>query len=143
MGYGNESMMGGVVGDAAGLATIPLQSVADKTSAYVLHPCTVHRICAMVTLAPTAVAAVVNLDRLPTPGAVAPQRTTIGSITIPIGTPAGKVVYKDIEPVDLDMGDTLTFALGVASTAGAAILAAILIPRAETPANQADAVKSV
>lgn len=141
MGYGSESVDGGILRDAAALATIPLQTPADKTTMYVLAPVTVLGIRALVTLAPTATAAVVALDRAPTPGS-GTGRTELGQITIPIGTAVGKVVYKDLAPVDVDMGDSLVFELLGASTAGAAILTALTIPRAESSANQADAVKS-
>jgi len=141
MGYGTESMLEGVVRDAASLATVPLQTPADKTVFHILHPMTVHRIVALVTLAPTAVDGVVALDRRVLTGSDT-GRVEIGRMTIPIGTPAGKVVYKDIDAVDLDMGDSLVFELITASTAGAAVLSAIMIPRAETPVNQTDAVKS-
>jgi hypothetical protein len=141
MGYGSESMQEGVVRDAASLATVPLQTPADKAIFHILHPATVHRIAALVTLAPTAVDGVVALDRRVLAGSDT-GRVEIGRITLPIGTPAGKVVYKDIDPVDLDIGDQLVFELITASTAGAAVLTAVMVPRAETPANQSDAVKS-
>jgi hypothetical protein len=141
MGYGSESMQEGVVRDAASMATIPLQTVADKAVFTILHPMTVMRIAALVTLAPTVTAGVVSLDRRVLAGSDT-GRVELGQMTIPVGTAAGKVVYKDIDPVDLDMGDQLVFELLTASTAGAAILTAVMIPRAETPANQADAVKS-
>lgn len=141
MGYGWESQEGIIVKEVALLATIATQTPADKGTSHVLGPATVLRITALVTLAPTATAAVVALDRRVTAGSDT-GRVELGRITIPVGTAAGKVVYKDIEPVDVDMGDQLVLELVTASTAGSAVFSYNYIPRAETPANQADAVLS-
>lgn len=141
MGYGSESMLGGLVRDATSLATIASQTPADKATIQVLHPMTVHRIAALVTVAPTVTDAIWALDRRVLTGSDT-GRVELGRITIPVGTAVGKVVYKEIGQADLDMGDSLIFELIQASTAGSMVLTAISIPRAETPVNQADAVLS-
>jgi len=142
MGYGTESMMGGLVERDAQGTPIPTQTPADKVTWDVLGPITVHRIAAVVTTAITVADAIIALDRRVLTGSDT-GRVELGRITIPVATGAiGKVFYKDIDPVDLDMGDQLVEELIQASTAGAVVFQPIWIPRAETPVNQPDAIKS-
>lgn len=141
MGYGYESQEGIVVKEVANLATIVMQTPADKAISHIMGPCTVGRLTALVTLAQTVTAAVVALDRRVLAGSDV-GRVELARITIPVGLAAGKEVYKDFDAVDLDMGDQLVIELITASTAGAAVVSFNYIPRAETPANQGDAVLS-
>jgi hypothetical protein len=141
MGYGWESRFGIVVSDAALQATIPTQTLADKGTLTCLGPITVLRLNALVTTAPTSTAAVIALDRRVT-YASDTGRVEVGRITIPIGTAIGKVVWKELDPTDIDIGDQLVWELVTASTAGAAILSVEWVPRSEHPLNWADSVKS-
>lgn len=141
MGYGSESKMGGLVPDAASLAAIALQTPADKSTWSVLEPATVLRVSCLVLTAITVADAIVAVDRRVLAGSDT-GRVEIGRLTIPSGTVAGKVVWKDLPATDLDMGDQLVLELIQASTAGGGILSIITIPRSETPMNQADAIKS-
>jgi hypothetical protein len=142
MGYGWESRFGLVVPDAVLQAAVLTQAPADKGALTCLGPVTALRINALVTVAPTATAAVVALDRRITYGSDT-GRVEIGRLTIPIGTAIGKVVWKELDPTDFDIGDQMVLELITASTAGAAILGVEFVPRSEHPLNWVDSVKSV
>ena len=141
MGYGWESRFGLVVPDAALNATIPTQAPADKGALTCLGPVTALRLNALVTLAPTATAAVIAVDRRVTYGSDT-GRVEVGRLTIPIGTAVGKVVWKELDPTDFDIGDQMMIELITASTAGSAIVSVEFVPRSEHPLNWGDSVKS-
>lgn len=62
----------------------------------------------------------------------------VTTLTLPDTTAVGKVVYKDITPIDLDPGDELKFAMANTGTSSAGICYAEVIPRPEVPANLTD-----
>jgi len=66
----------------------------------------------------------------------------VTTLTLPNTTAVGKLVYKDITPIDLDPGDQLKFALEDAGTSSAGYCYAVIIPRPEVPANLSDMVAS-
>lgn len=141
MGYAWESRLGMVTHDTALNAAIAMQSPADKGALTCTGPVTALRLCVLVTTAVTGTAAVLALDRRVTYGSDT-GRVEIGRITLPVGTAIGKVVWKELEPMDLDMGDQMVWELITASTAGGGVLSVEYIPRAEMPSNQPDAIKS-
>ena len=54
-------------------------------------------------------------------------------VTVPVGTAAGKVCYKNVTPHDLNPGDSISI-VG-SGTTGSGIAFMEVIPRPETPAN--------
>jgi len=57
-------------------------------------------------IAASTTAPVLTFRKRPTPGSSSSQ-STIGTLTLPDLTAAGKVVYKDVSPVNLEPGDTI------------------------------------
>ena len=67
----------------------------------------------------------------------------VTTLTIPDTTVAGKVLYKDLTPIDLNPGDQIEFATTQAGAqTGAGICFIEVIPRPEVPANLSDMVAS-
>ena len=71
---------------------------------------------------------------------------TCASLTIPTGTAAGKVVYKDLAPVEFFPGDELCFEhtvqTGDGTAAGAGFYDVIMDLEPEVPANESDMIAS-
>lgn len=74
--------------------------------------CSVKRLMFMVevVVAADTTAPVVEFNRRPTI-ASATGEVALGTLTIPDGTAAGAVIYKDIDPVNFEVGDELSFEL--------------------------------
>lgn len=62
---------------------------------------------------------VVNVYQRPTYGSTAGQ-VLIGALTIPAGTAAGKIVYKNVESFKILPGQQLAFNVGTAAAGGGA-----------------------
>lgn len=92
------------------------------------------------------VPAQVEFNKRPTYNSAAGE-ILIGTLTIPSGAVAGSVIYKDVPPVALEVGDELSFEHTVAASGGVPAGAgfygfvADLLP--QTPANEANMIKSV
>jgi hypothetical protein len=109
----------------------------------IFEPCTVVGFAAVVTtLINSTVPVVVALDRRVLTASDT-GRVEVARLSIPDTTAVGKVVYKLIDPVDLNVGDQLIAELiTAATTAGAGRYGALIRPRDEVMANQSDAVAS-
>lgn len=114
----------------------------------VMRSCVVRRIGFIVTtlVASNTQNAVVEFNRRPTPGSSSGE-VLLGQLTIPTGTAVGKVLYKNISPVRLQVGDALslehvTQATDSGSAAGAGFYMFELVDEPEYIANEADAVAS-
>ena len=110
--------------------------------------CRVKRIMFYVetTIAANTAAPVVTFRKRPTPGSSSGQ-STIGTLTIPDLTAAGKVLYKDVTPVLLEVGDSICFdhttqATDGTSAAGGGYYAFEADDDPEDPRNCADMVAS-
>lgn len=111
----------------------------------ILRPMTIVRIGALVSTAVVSTGGVViPFDRRILTGSDTGRVDAgIGTITIPAGTAAGKVVYKDITPVDVNVGDQIVPEVTTAATSsGAARYFFEGRDRHETPANQSDMIAS-
>ena len=129
------------------LAADVLTATGDHGEYVVLSPCSVRRIMAYVSTAvvgPTT-APVVTFRRRPTPGSATGQ-IDLGTLTVPTGTAVGKVVYKDVSPVKLDVGDSILITVSTAATggtpAGGAYYGFELELSPDDPRNQPDMVQS-
>jgi len=91
-------------------ATILTYSIERSSDVYSLR--------AVVYTAPTVTATVLTYTYQPTPGS-STGAVVLGTITIPVATAIGKVVYKDIKPVSLPEGGEIIVAVSTTSTAGA------------------------
>jgi hypothetical protein len=113
----------------------------------VLRRCRIRRLYFYVTEAvvATSVAPVVTF-RQRLAYAVTGSQVSLGTLTIPDTTAVGKVLYKNITPVVLNVGDTLcldnTTAGTGGSTAGKGIYGFELEDEPEQPANETDMVAS-
>lgn len=110
--------------------------------------CTIKRIRFHVTteIANDTIAAQVAFKKRPTPGS-STSSTTIGTLTLADATAVGKVVYKDVEPVVLNVGDSLCLEHTVQGTdgtlaAGAGYYSFELSDSPEALANESDLVAS-
>lgn len=62
--------------------------------------------------------ATLTYKRRPTPGS-AVDEVTLGTITVPAATAAGKLMYKNIDPVIVNAGESITYEVTSAATSGA------------------------
>lgn len=100
-----------------------------------------------VTVAANTQTPVVEFNRRPTYNSASGE-VLMGTLTIPTGTAAGKVVYKDINPINLYPGDEFSFehitqATDSGSAAGAGFYGFDLEEDPEYAGNQTNMVKSV
>lgn len=121
-------------------------AAVHTTSFGVTSQMKVKRIMCMITTAVVSnVTVVVAFKRYPTYGSSA-SATTIGSISIPTGTAAGKVVYKDVTPLQCNPGDQIvcevTTAAGGGGAAGNAFYSIEYAAMPEAAANQSDMIAS-
>jgi len=126
-------------------------TAGDKSLAFdVVEPIVVTRIGVMATVAydydTQTAEGQVAVDRRVAYGSDA-GRVELGVIKQADGTPAGTVLYKDINPVNCDVGDQLIAEVKVAATGGAGIAGDFKVffcyhHRAETDANQAEQTAS-
>lgn len=138
---------------------VPLASTAldaDDLTATGVHgeyvitkSCLVKRLVAAVTaaVAGSTTAPVITFKRRPTLGSAIGE-VSLGTITIPDGTAAGKVLYKELtQPVQFKVGEGLAIEVTTAATggvpAGNAVYDALVIDDPEVPANEANMVASV
>lgn len=150
MAYSEESLRGAIVpAGTAVLAADTISAAAAVHGEYLIGKrVKIKRLMFIVTTAVAAdtTAPVVEFNRRPTPGSSSGE-VQLGQLTIPDGTAAGKILYKDIDPVSLEAGDALalehvTQAVDGSAAAGAGyyMFEADLDP--EYVVNESDMVKS-
>lgn len=106
----------------------------------------VTRLMAIVTTAVVSTGAVVvKFWRRPTFGSTASQ-VLLGQLSIPAGTAAGKVLYKDISPTQVNPGEEISFEVTTAAAGGGAAGGAVyeleLSDSPEAGGNQANMIAS-
>jgi hypothetical protein len=105
---------------------------------YPFDPCTVYRVQAYVdVIADADITITITREAI-----LGGTSTAITTLTVPNTTAVGKVVYKDITPVDLSPGQVLKYVVSNSGTSTALILSAVVIPRAEMAANLGNMVAS-
>jgi len=121
---------------ASKTSTVDLSAVAVADVSHIcVDGCEVSRIQVLVTVAPTVTAPVVTFRKRPTVGSATGQ-SSLGTITIPVGTAIGTVVYKDISPSQFQPGDELLPDVTTAATVGSGIPSFVAHERPEYKANQ-------
>lgn len=133
MGYGYESKTVLVTADSN-------TDALKNTTKYIriLEPFTLMRVESLVTV-------VVDADMTLTwtwETIVGGTSTAITTTTVPNTTAVGKVVYKEVTPVDLSPGNVIKCVVSNTGTSTALQVAAVGIPRAEVPANMTNMVAS-
>ena len=121
-------------------------TAADHGEMICVKACTIKRLMFILvgelaggtTTAPTVV-----FKKRPTPLS-ATGETTLGTLTIPDATAIGKVVYKDITPVNLAVGDGIEIAhtVGVGTPTGKGFWAVELDDHPEDARNNTDMLAS-
>lgn len=149
--YSEAFMSGALVRKSNALDTAEVVSAAAAVYGgyLVTKSCRIKRIMFYVTTAIAAdvTAPVVEVNRRPTYNSASGE-ILLGQLTLPDGTAAGAVVYKDIEPVQLFPGDELSFehvTQGVdgSAAAGAGFYAVELCDDPEEAANCSKMLESV
>lgn len=109
----------------------------------------VSRLMFLVTVAVAAdqTAPVVEFNHRPTPKSASGE-ILLGQLTIPDGTAAGTVIYKDIDPVVIKPGESITFehvtqAVDSSAVAGDGFYKIMVEPAPEYAGNDSDMVASV
>lgn len=121
---------------------LSLTSTGDIQSIAVMEGMQVRRLMFYVTTAITVTATVINFYKRVKVGDTSGQ-VSIGTLTIPVGTAAGSVVYKDIDSAAFVQGTALAANVTTASTAGAGFVGYGAYQEAEDPQNVAACIKSV
>lgn len=109
-------------------------------------PCEIHRF--QFTLAGeaasgTTTAPTVIFTKRPTPLS-ATGESVIATLTIPTGTAIGKTVYKDVDPVEFDVGDSveISWTVGVGTPTGMGFWSFKAHSRPEYVGNNTDMIAS-
>jgi len=91
----------------------------------------------------TVTAPTVVFTRRPTPLS-ATAEVALGTLTIPDATAIGKTLFKDIDPVTLNVGDSMELAhtVGSGTPTGQGYWSVRVIPMPEDPRNESDMIKS-
>lgn len=118
MAYSEEYLGGCVIpSSTAPLSAQVLTSTGDKASFYLGEAIELSRLEFLVSAAVVAglTAPVISVYARPTFGSTSGQ-ILIGTLTIPTGTAAGQILYKNVESVKLEPGYTLVFNVSTAAT---------------------------
>lgn len=91
----------------------------------------------------SATAPTVIFTRRPTPFS-ATGEVVVNTLTIPDGTAVGKMVFKDFDPVTLEVGDTLEIShtVGITGPTGQGVWSVKIIPMPEDARNESDMIES-
>ena len=143
MAYSEEFISPAVVPTSAPSSAQSLASVADMLVFNIGESLKLTRIMVEVSTAVVSTApAVVTVYQRPTYGSTAGQ-IAIGTLSIPGGTAAGKILYKNVESVKLVPGQQLAFACTTAATssgAGLSMFKGFIV--SEVPSNVANMIAS-
>lgn len=148
MAYAQEMLHGALIRKSNALDTAEVLSAAAAVYGgyLVAKRITIKRLMFYVTAEVVADnVPQVEFNRRPTYNSSAGE-VLIGQLNIPAGTPAGTVVYKDIEPMDLEVGDELSFEhitqAGGVGAAGAGFYGFVACLAPETPDNESNMIES-
>lgn len=121
-------------------------SSADHGELSCFRRCSVRRLAFAVTgeaASGTTTAPTVIFTKRPTPNS-ATGESVICTLTIPSGTAIGKTVYKDIDPVNFAVGDSLEIShtVGVGTPTGMGVAYGEADEDPERAANESDMIAS-
>lgn len=141
--YTEKDLLGSVIPLGTGVLGAEALTAAAVHGEYLfLKRAKVRRLMFYVTTAPDA-AVTLEFNLRPTAGS-ATGEVALGTLVIPSGTAAGKIVYKDIDPEVLSAGHGLSFeVLAVnGATAGAGYYGFEIEPDYENALNESDMIAS-
>lgn len=130
--------------DVALLTAASIAPAADIAASryYPAVPVQVQQLWAVITTVTAVQVITLTYKWRPTPGSDTGS-STVGTVVIPIGTAAGKVVYKNITtPAKLTPGGELVVSASGASATGSATVGFSGSPSWESMANNANAIAS-
>ncbi len=145
MAYVDESFMGSIIPKSTAVFTA--EDLNASPAVYggflVMKQCKIKAIKFYVTTAiNTVTAPAVEFNRRPTYNSASGE-VLLGTLTIPNGTAAGKVIVKEIDPVVLFPGEELSLEHTVqAGTAGAGFYGFEIMDDPEEIANQSNVIES-
>lgn len=143
--YVDESFQGSIIPKSTAVFTAEDLSAAAAVYGgfLVMKQCKIKAIKFYVTTAINATTApAVEFNRRPTYNSSSGE-ILLGTLTIPNGTAAGKVIVKEIDPVTLVPGDELSLEHTVqASTAGAGFYGFEIMDDPEVVENQSNVIES-
>lgn len=119
---------------------------ADHGEFICIKPCSIKRFLFTVVgeaVSGTTTAPTVIFTKRPTPLS-ATSESVVCTLTIPSGTAIGKVIYKDVEPVNFSVGDSveISWTIGVGTPTGMGFADFEVIDNPEVPGNNSDMVAS-
>jgi hypothetical protein len=114
---------------------------ADIAEYVAVGPVEIVRVAASIVTSPTVTATVITVYRRSGPNVTAGQ-SVIATLTLPVGTAIGSVVYKDINQARIAAGEVLAFNVTTASTAGTAICGFIAQDDPEYRLNESKMIAS-
>lgn len=143
--YVDESFQGSIIPKSTAVFTAEdLTALAAVYGGFlVMKQCKIKAIKFYVTTAISATTApAVEFNRRPTYNSSSGE-ILLGTLTIPSGTAAGKVIVKEIDPVTLVPGDELSLEHTVAaSSAGAGFYGFEIMDDPEVVENQSNVIES-
>lgn len=141
--YVNQLGIGQLVpSKSASVAPGSLTSAADIAEYVCIgSPVEIVRIAAAIVTSPTVTATVITVYRRSGPNVTAGQ-VTLGTITLPVATAIGNVVYKDLNQQRLAVGECLAFAVTTTSSAGTAVCGFLAQEDPEYKLNESKMVAS-
>jgi len=121
-------------------------SSGDHGEYVCFRPCSVSQVAFALTgelAGGTSVAPTVIFKKRPTPLS-ATAESALGTLTIPDATAVGKVVYKNITPVDFAVGDSveISWTIGTGTPTGIGVAYFVCDYDPEEPGNNSDMVAS-
>lgn len=132
----------------ADITLLPPTSLADAafiagSRAYPSTPAIVRRLWATITAAVATAACVVTFTYRPTPGSATGQ-VTLGTLTLPNGTAAGKFVYKTLSTATKIMpgGELVLSFSGGSGAGGLAAVGVTTDPSWDSDSNNTNAIAS-
>jgi hypothetical protein len=145
--YSVKSQVGHLVPSGSGvLAADVLTATGVHGEHLALGRVALDRLLLCVTTAVVSSGAVVvQFKKRPVPGSAAGE-SVIGELSIPAGTAAGKVLYKNIDEAELLAGEALAIEVTTAAAGGGAAGGCVygfeLQEAPEVPANQSNMIAS-
>ncbi len=141
MSYDKQMGLGHLVRKSNAHDTEETLTTAGVYGGYlVTKPCAISEFKFYVATAVTG-APVVEVNRRPIYNS-ATGEVLVAQITVPTGTAAGSVVSKRFAPVQLNVGDELSFEMVTIATAGGGFYDVVLHFDAESDGNQSDLITS-
>ena len=140
--YSNQLGVGKLVPGSTGVGALSVATTGQKGE-YVCvgERVALSRIALCVSTSLGAGDAVIEMRKRPTVGSASGESAVV-TLTIPASTAAGKVVYKDVNEIELAPGQSISLQVTSASAAGNVILGFIAEEDPEYKLNESSMIAS-